>query len=115
MYEYRAKVLRVIDGDTLHLAIDMGLETTRLITVRLYSINCPEMRDIPAGPWAKIYTEEWVKDHADADGYVQVHTIKDKKEKYGRYLAIIFPLDEPIDQALNDALVADGHAVYKDY
>lgn len=76
MYEYRAKVLRVVDGDTLYLAVDMGLETTRILDVRLYGINCPEMHDAPAGATAKAYTEAWVAAHADPDGEFQLHTVK---------------------------------------
>lgn len=113
LFEYRAKVLRVVDGDTLYLSVDLGLETTRILEVRLYGINCPEMHDIPVGPWAKTYTEEWVAEHAE-DGWLLLKTIKDKREKYGRYLALIFSGNgEGI--CLNDSLVHDGHAVHKDY
>src|SRR4051812_39301582 len=116
MYEYRAKALRVVDGDTLYLAVDMGLETTRILEVRLYGINCPELHGESRvqGGQAKAYTSDWVANHATAEGWLLLHTIKDKKEKYGRYLALIFDGDGE-ELCLNDQLVEDGHAVYKDY
>ena len=42
MYEYRAKVLRIIDGDTLKLEIDLGLKTSTKQKVRLAGIDTPE-------------------------------------------------------------------------
>ena len=120
LYRYRAKVLDVVDGDTIYFAIDMGLETTRIIDVRLYGINCPELHDIPVGPWAKTYTQEWLAQHATPEGWLLVQTIKDKagtkdkKEKYGRYLAIVYDGESGM-LCLNDDLVTDGHAVHKAY
>lgn len=114
LYEYRAKVLRVVDGDTIYLSVDMGLETTRILEVRLYGINCPEMHDTPAGPAAKAYTEAWLGFHANLDGWLLLRTIKDKREKYGRYLALVLDGDGE-GACLNDMLVDAGHAVRKDY
>lgn len=114
MYEYRAKVLRVVDGDTVHFAVDMGLETTRILKVRLYGINCPELSELPAGPDAKAYTEAFLTEKGTPEGWFLLHTIKDKTEKYGRYLALVFDGDGE-GVCLNDLLVASGHAVSKTY
>ncbi len=43
MYEYQARIISVYDGDTVNADIDLGLETHRLIKIRLYGINAPEM------------------------------------------------------------------------
>lgn len=114
LYEYRAKLVRVVDGDTLYLNVDLGLETSRILEVRLYGINCPEMHDVPAGQDAKNFTENWLAVHKDPDGWLTITTVKDRKEKYGRYLAIIHDGDGE-GQVLNDDLVTSGHAQYKSY
>jgi micrococcal nuclease len=44
MYEYDAKVLRVIDGDTVDALIDIGFSVWVKKRIRLYGINTPESR-----------------------------------------------------------------------
>ena len=44
MYTYHAEVLRVVDGDTVDVLIDVGFSTFRKERVRLYGINTPETR-----------------------------------------------------------------------
>lgn len=44
MYEYKAKVIRVIDGDTLDAMIDLGFDTWIKKRVRLAGINAYEVR-----------------------------------------------------------------------
>ena len=103
MYEYRAKLLRVVDGDTVHLEIDLGLETLRKINCRVYGINAPEM-NTPEGKAAKIYLAGLLA--PDADNLL-VRTFKDRTEKYGRYLVRI----ETTHGSAAAAMVAAGHAV----
>lgn len=42
MYEYKAKILEVIDGDTFILDIDLGFDIKIKITCRLLGIDTPE-------------------------------------------------------------------------
>jgi Kyanoviridae endonuclease len=42
MYEYKATLDRVVDGDTLDLIIDMGFKMTTNQRIRLANINTPE-------------------------------------------------------------------------
>jgi len=44
MYEYSAKLIRIIDGDTLDAEIDLGFEVFVKKRVRLFGINAPETR-----------------------------------------------------------------------
>ena len=44
MYEYKAKVHRIIDGDTVDVTIDLGFEMTTKQRIRLYGIDTPETR-----------------------------------------------------------------------
>jgi len=43
-YEYRATLIRVIDGDTIDAMIDLGFNTWIKKRVRLWGINAPESR-----------------------------------------------------------------------
>ena len=44
MYVYNAKLVRVIDGDTIDAVIDLGFDVWVKKRVRLYGINTPETR-----------------------------------------------------------------------
>jgi len=44
MYEYKAKITRVVDGDTLKALVDVGFNMHHNVTLRLYGIDCPETR-----------------------------------------------------------------------
>jgi micrococcal nuclease len=47
MYEYAAKVARVVDGDTVHLNIDLGFDIWRIdASVRIAHINAPELKTV---------------------------------------------------------------------
>lgn len=79
----RCRVLRVIDGDTVFADIDQGLSTHREIYVRLAHINAPELSEAQ-GSAARARLVELV-----ASEPLTVTTIRDRTEKYGRYLAVI--------------------------
>jgi micrococcal nuclease len=83
MYTYKATLLRVVDGDTVSLDIDLGLETSRKITIRLHGINTPEMNTEEGKKAKEVLTSLLGQE-------LIVLTLKDRREKYGRYLGILF-------------------------
>lgn len=83
MYEYSAEVLDVHDGDTCHLDIDLGLHVRVSAHVRLAHINAPELHEAN-GMRAQERLAELL-----GDGPLVVRTIRDRTEKYGRWLAEI--------------------------
>lgn len=103
MYEYAATIARVVDGDTVHAEVDFGCDTYRRMTLRLYGINAPEL-NTAAGKEARAFLAEMVEGRA-----VTLHTVKDRTEKYGRYLATLFIAGK--QQSVNETMVATGHAV----
>lgn len=113
MYEYRARITRVIDGDTVEAEIDLGFHVTLSVTLRLDGINAPETRgaERPRGLAATRYLEALLDDLAGDTRLLTVRTRKDSTEKYGRYLAELIAGDVN----LNQALVAAGHAVPAEY
>ena len=107
---YEAKVLNVVDGDTLDLLVDLGFSVHHRIRVRLHGINTPEskttdIKEKELGLKAKDYTKDWINRHPQ----VFVSTVKDKKEKFGRILANIYS-DETKTVSLNESLVDAGYA-----
>lgn len=108
---YEAEVLKVVDGDTLDLMIDLGFDVHHKIRVRLYGLNTPESRTTDAeekqrGLKAKTYTSDWIKKSET----IFIQTIKDKTEKYGRILAKVYSNDK-LEKCLNDDLISSGNAV----
>ncbi len=114
LYHYRAEVVSVYDGDTCTLDIDLGLNDWRhKEKVRLSRINAPEVRgeERPQGLLAR----DWLRERIGGRE-VWIQTIRDKKGKYGRYIAEIWVEDEPeVFVNISDEMVAAGLAVYKEY
>jgi len=111
---YGATVLKVIDGDTIELMVDLGFSVHHKIRVRLYGVNTPESRtkdlkEKELGLKAKQFTQDWLTAHK----WVFVNTIPDKNDKYGRVLARIFSSDkieEPTTACLNLDIIQSGLA-----
>jgi len=87
MYIYKTKLIRVVDGDTIDLSIDLGFRIIHNIRVRLLDIDTPEVRgdQKPFGLAAKEAVIAWFND-ADRPFFVETS----KTGKYGRWLARIF-------------------------
>ena len=102
MYLYNATVLKIVDGDTAHFTIDLGLDTFQNHKCRFTGINAPEL-NTPEGQAAKEYLEAILP----VGSAVVVKTEKDHQEKYGRYLVTIFFGDLNVNQQMVD----QGHAV----
>lgn len=82
----RVKVLKVLDGDTVELEIDLGFGDFHREAFRIQGIDAPEIRGKTkeAGLAAKAALTEFLGDGS----MVSVETIKaPSKDKYGRYLA----------------------------
>lgn len=102
MYEYRATIVKVIDGDTVDVMIDMGLRIYTQQRIRLYGINAPELRT-PEGPKARYRLAELLPFGSE----VTLRTFKDKQEKYGRYLGVFIDSE---GHEVNQRMVLEGHA-----
>jgi endonuclease YncB( thermonuclease family) len=86
---YQAKIVEVVDGDTFDLMIDLGFNNFTKQRMRLYGIDAPEMRT-QAG---KDLKRRLVENYYLAPVIVQsVEAPKSKqfRDKYGRFLAIIY-------------------------
>lgn len=111
MYEYKAKVLRVVDGDTVDVLIDCGFSTYKKERVRLHGINAPESRtrdldEKKRGLAAKCRLQSLISSYEDQ---CIIKTELDKKGKYGRILGVIYSPDK--EKNFNQMLLSEGHAV----
>lgn len=113
LYHYRARVVSVYDGDTLRADIDLGMYIwVRNEKIRLARINAPELRgdERPAGLASRDFLREQVLDKE-----VLLQTRKDRKGKYGRYLAEVWLAEGDSWININDLLVEKGFARYQEY
>lgn len=114
LFHYRARITTVYDGDTCTVDIDLGLGVwVRGEKLRLHRINAPELHgaDAVAGRAARDQLKTLIEGKE-----VLLQTIKDRREKYGRYLAEIWLAQaDAAPLNVNDALVTAGHARYQDY
>lgn len=114
MYEYKAKVIRVVDGDTIEVELDLGFHTFRKEHIRLLRVNTPEVwgvkKESPEyvrGTKASAFTKYWCD---FADSKVTIQTIKDRKGARGRYLAEVWSAGgNNVGENLQDAIIAAGH------
>ena len=109
-YTYFAKLVNVIDGDTLLLNFDLGFFIAIKEKVRLAGIDAPEI-NTEEGKKAKVFIEKELKE-------ANLLTELRKKEKYGRYLAYVYysiqykDFDDIIryGKLLNEELIKAGFA-----
>jgi len=119
MYEYRCKVLKVIDGDTVDVDIDLGFGIVLTDErVRIMGIDTPESRTSDKvedvfGEAAKARVKELL--HADDHAILKTEVNKDgedMKGKFGRVLGDFWVEEyEGQKRLLTDILIEEGHAV----
>ena len=93
MYEYRVKIIKVVDGDTVDVDIDLGFGVwLNKQRIRLYGIDAPESRtrDLDEKRYG-LKAKEWLKERL-SDGAI-LKTRLDKKGKYGRILGEFLVLE----------------------
>lgn len=106
-YKYKAKVVKVVDGDTIDAMIDLGFDIWIKRRIRLYGINTPETRttdldEKTRGVAAKDRLLNLIEEN-DNQILIESHGL----EKYGRCLATIFCKEINI----NKLLLEEGHAI----
>ena len=111
MYEYRVKqVLKVVDGDTIDVDIDLGFDISFTSRVRLAGIDTPESRTTDKKEKVLgLEVKQRLKDLLSKSSSVVIKTEKpDSTEKYGRVLGWLFI--DGAEKSVNEALIADGYA-----
>lgn len=119
-FRYKAQVVSVYDGDTVHVLInvlnesrELGLYLTMLQTLqmkaklRLDGLNAPELSD--AGGAA---SRDYLRGLLPAGLQVEMEVSKAPLDKYGRYVAVIYL---PDGQNVNELMISTGHAERREY
>ena len=89
VFWYKAKVVNVVDGDTLDVETDLGFRISFLQRNRLYGVDTPEMNDPdPSIREKAVKSRAFVQDSVGGKEVVLNSRI-DRADKYGRWLAVI--------------------------
>lgn len=109
-WRYEAKLLRVVDGDTLDCLLDLGFDTHRKVRVRFYGMNAPESRTRDAeekvkGKAATARLEE-ILEADDGNFVIKSHGVG----KFGRCLGELFT-ESLGEVSINQTLIDEGHGV----
>lgn len=102
MYEYQARLIRVVDGDTVDLEVDLGFHLCARLRFRLEGINAPEMHgaESASGADARSFLVSRLT-HTDS-----ITVQSTKTGKFGRWLGRLF-----VDGAdINQEMIESGHA-----
>jgi micrococcal nuclease len=116
MYEYRCTVLKVVDGDTADVDIDLGFGVTLTNErVRIMGIDTPESRTADRvedlfGEAAKARVKELLSGEAILRTQVNKDG-EDMKGKFGRILGDFIVEKNGEERMLTDVLIEEGHAV----
>ena len=112
MYEYRVTILKVIDGDTVDVDIDLGFNVwVRKERVRIMGIDTPESRT--SDKTEKIFgiaAKERLKQLLGETAILATSVVngEDAKGKFGRILGDFYTED---GRKCGEVLVEEGHAV----
>lgn len=102
-YLYNGVVTDVHDGDTITVDLDLGLNVwCRNVKLRLLGLNAPEVGSRAKDEYEALRGEvarQWLQDRL-LGRQVLVQTKKDKRGKYGRYLAIVWEQGENVNRQL---------------
>ena len=117
-YIYRAKLDRVVDGDTVDALIDVGFDIWFKKRIRFMGVDTWESRtrDLEEKKLGKLATErtrQLLEDVSSKSGYFRLksHGVG----KYGRVLGELFVMDTDGKQwNVNETLIAEGHAYVYD-
>jgi micrococcal nuclease len=111
MYEYRVKqVIKVVDGDTIDVDIDLGFSISYTQRVRLAGIDSPESRTLDRAEKALgLESKKHLAELLKFAKQIVIRTEKpDSTEKYGRILGWLFI--DGATESVNASLVASGYA-----
>ncbi len=101
MHSYKAYLERVVDGDTIHVSLDLGFGIFHKEILRLAKINAPEAKT-KEGKKSFVALKRILK----AEEFLIVKT--NKTDIYGRYIADVFLGNEKEGSYLNQELLDLG-------
>ena len=115
MFEYKCKIVKVIDGDTTDVDIDLGFGVwLKKQRIRFHGIDTPESRtrDLEEKKYG-LAAKAFVEFYLPVGSIRTLTTVKDKTGKYGRILGKFKAFDSYTDAwvNLNQLMIIKHHAV----
>lgn len=111
-YTYRVELVRVIDGDTIDVDIDLGFNIRAQKRLRFLDIDTSELRGGTEESKAHARAaRDRVQELLGSAHKIYVQTVMDSTGKYGRLLAHIWyesPTMTQIPVCLNEQLIQEG-------
>jgi micrococcal nuclease len=106
-YYYEIEVLKIVDGDTVDVKIDLGFDVWHKCRVRLLGINAPESRTRDKEEKVRgLAAKDWLTEQLSTEEY-PIELQSHGKGKFGRVLGEFFINDVNINKLMVDI----GHAV----
>lgn len=97
-YVYKAKIVNVVDGDTVDAVVNVGFKMTSTQRLRLLDVDTAEMNDKDPILRAKaLAAKVWMIDQV-LNKDVMIKT--EKSDVFGRYLAYIYVGERNINEEL---------------
>ena len=115
MYEYNCKIVRVVDGDTVDVDIDLGFGMwMHKERIRLYGIDTPESRtrDLVEKKFGYL-AKDMVESFLPVGSIQTLVTVQDKSGKFGRILGKfkIYDGKEDRQTTINEWMIENHYAV----
>lgn len=112
MYEYKATVIRVIDGDTIDADVDVGFYATLRLRLRFIGIDTPELNSKdPVEREKALKAKAYVESILLSDPKPTLVVKTSKADSFGRWLADITYTNGGVSKNLNEELLERGLAV----
>jgi len=111
MYEYRCKITKVVDGDTVKCDIDLGFGIWQHNeTVRLRGIDTPESRtsDDVEKKYGLLSKKKLIE-QIEKSEVIKIVTTRDEKGKFGRILGTLVADN---DDNINAYMIRHNYAVH---
>ena len=115
MHTYKCTILRVVDGDTVDVDIDLGFGVwMRKERIRILGIDTPESRtrDLAEKVYGNL-AKNFVKDYLPVGSTQTLQTEKDGTGKFGRILGkfLVHDIKEDRQMHLGDIMIREHLAV----
>ena len=107
-HEFKAKLVRVVDGDTIDADIELGFSIFMRDRIRLMGIDTPESRtrNLEEKSWGLAAKHRLIELLAETDGEFILKTEDMEKGKFGRVLGTIMINGKDANQSLIEEKLA---------
>lgn len=104
LFEYGAELVRVVDGDTLDLRVDLGFRMYSVQRFRLLNYDAPEKKGetLEMARQAQARLEQMIGTH-------RLQLVSQKADDFGRWLCILWAMVDAQPLPVQETLIAEGY------